>query len=393
MPRSPRFRKPRGTPARGPGGRVRPMAARLAVGAIRYNAAMAIPILSTKLYVPPPAPQVVPRPRLLDQFTAGLQGKLTLIAAPAGFGKTTLLSAGVAGCGRPVAWLSLDAEDSDPARFLTYLVAALQTIAPQIGEGVAEALQSSTPLPTDALLTALLNDLTTLPHPFLLVLDDYHVIAAPAVDEALTFLLEHLPPQLHLVLASREDPPLPLARLRARDQLTELRAGDLRFSPTEAAGFLRGDESPPRGGRGRRAGSAHRRLDCRPAISRALPAGPPDVPGFIAGLRGQPPLHRGLSGRGGPAAAARAGPQLPTPDRHSRALARSTVRCRHRAAGWPGAVGSAGARQLLRRAAVFALLGPLQFAPASAATGPPGTASPGASWWAPVCWSGCPACG
>ena len=137
-----------------------------------------------------------------------------------------------------MAWLSLDEGDNDPARFLTYLVAALQTIAPTIGEGVLGVLQSPQPPPTEAILTALLNEITTIPDHFVLVLDDYHVIDAKPVDEALTFLLEHLPPQMHLVIATREDPQLPLARLRARGHLTELRAADLRFTPSEAAEFL-----------------------------------------------------------------------------------------------------------------------------------------------------------
>ena len=137
-----------------------------------------------------------------------------------------------------MAWLSLDNADNDPTRFLTYLVAALQTIAPTIGAGVLGVLQSPQPPPTESILTALLNDIATVPDHFVLVLDDYHVIDAKPVDTALTFLLEHLPPQMHLVIATREDPQLPLARLRARDQLTELRDTDLRFTPAEAAGFL-----------------------------------------------------------------------------------------------------------------------------------------------------------
>ena len=139
---------------------------------------------------------------------------------------------------RPVAWLSLDEGDNDPTRFLTYLVAALQTIAANIGEGVLGALQSPQPPPIESILTALLNEITTIPDNFVLVLDDYHVIDSKPVDKALTFLLEHLPPQMHLVIATREDPHLPLARLRARGQLTELRAADLRFTPAEAAEFL-----------------------------------------------------------------------------------------------------------------------------------------------------------
>ncbi len=199
---------------------------------------MSTPLLVTKLYQPPLRPTVVPRPRLIERLNTGLYRKLTLIAAPAGFGKTTLVSAWVAGCGHPVAWLSLDAGDNDPTRFLLHVVAAVQTIAPTLGAAVLEALQSPQPPPPEPLLTALLNEITTLPDPVVLVLDDYHLIEAPPVDDALTFLLAHLPPRLHLVIATREDPPLPLARLRARDHVTELRAADLRFTAAEAAAFL-----------------------------------------------------------------------------------------------------------------------------------------------------------
>ncbi len=196
------------------------------------------PILATKLYIPPLRPNVVIRPRLLERLNEGLHRNLILISAPAGFGKTTLVSEWVVGCQRPAAWLSLDEGDNDPTRFLTYLVAALQTIAATIGEGVVGVLQSPQPPPTEAILTALLNDITTIKDQFVLVFDDYHVIEAKAVDHALTFLLEHLPPHMHLVIATREDPPLPLARLRVGGQLTEVRVTDLRFTPSEAAGFL-----------------------------------------------------------------------------------------------------------------------------------------------------------
>ncbi len=178
------------------------------------------------------------RPRLIERLNEGPHRKLTLISAPAGFGKTTLLSEWVAGCERPAAWLSLDGGDNDPTRFLAYLVAALQTIAANIGEGVLGVLQSPRPPPTESILTALLNEITTIPDDFVLVLDDYHVVDSKPVDDALTFLLEHQPPRMHLVIATREDPNLPLARLRARGQMTELRAADLRFTPSEAAGFL-----------------------------------------------------------------------------------------------------------------------------------------------------------
>jgi LuxR family maltose regulon positive regulatory protein len=199
---------------------------------------MPTPILATKLYVPPPRPKVVLRPRLIERLNEGLDRRLTLICAPAGFGKTTLLSEWVAGCGRPIAWLSLDEGDGDPSRFLAYLVAALQTIAADIGEGVLGALQSPRPPPTESILTTLLNEITTVPDDFVLVLDDYHVVDARPVDDALAFLIEHLPPRMLLVISTREDPNLPLARLRGRGQLSELRAADLRFTPSEASEFL-----------------------------------------------------------------------------------------------------------------------------------------------------------
>ena len=170
--------------------------------------------------------------------------KLTLISAPAGFGKTTLVSEWATACRRPTAWLSLDEGDSDPLRFLAYLIAALQTVSQNFGAGSLAMLQSPQPSPIESILTPLLNELSTHSDPCLLVLDDYHLIETPSVDAsmsvdaALTFLVEHLPPQLHLVIATREDPPLPLARLRVRGQLTELRANDLRFTPAEAATFL-----------------------------------------------------------------------------------------------------------------------------------------------------------
>jgi LuxR family transcriptional regulator, maltose regulon positive regulatory protein len=179
----------------------------------------------------------------------GLQRKLTLISAPAGFGKTTLVSEWIAGCKVSVAWLSLDEGDNDPTRFLTYFIAALQTLTPEtggpqktggvnIGKGSLAALQSSQPPSIESILTTLLNDITTIRDNFVLVLDDYHMIDSKPVDQALTFIVEHQPPQMHLVIATREDPHLPLARFRARSQLTELRAADLRFTPAEAVEFL-----------------------------------------------------------------------------------------------------------------------------------------------------------
>ena len=196
-------------------------------------------ILATKLYVPPPRANLVLRPQLVERLNEGLSAgrKLTLISAPAGFGKTTLVTEWVAGFKRPVAWLSLDEGDNDPICFLTYLVAALQTIRANIGEGALGGLQSPQPPPTESILIALLNEITTVPDDFVLVLDDYHVIDSKPVDNALTFLLEHLPPQMHLVIATREDPHLPLARLRVQSQLTELRTADLRFTPSKPPDF------------------------------------------------------------------------------------------------------------------------------------------------------------
>ncbi len=221
---------------------------------------MSTPILATKLYLPPPRPNALRRPHLIARLNAGLPRKLTLISAAAGFGKTTLVGEWVnqkAEGGRikdasdpipypsslslhpsKVAWLSLDAGDNDPARFLAYFVAALQMLTPHFGAGVLRLLQSPQPPPIEVILTTLLNEITTIPDNFVLVLDDYHVIEAKAVDQALAFLLEHQPPQMHLVIATREDPNLPLARLRARGQLCEVRAADLRFTPAEAADFL-----------------------------------------------------------------------------------------------------------------------------------------------------------
>ncbi len=185
---------------------------------------MSVSLLSTKIYVPHARANSVSRPRLIERLNEGLQCKLTLISASAGSGKSTLVSEWVTGCGQPVAWLSLDEADNDPTRFLAYLIAALQTIMPNIGERLSGPLQSPQPPSIESILTSLLNEIATFPDHFILVLDDYHVVDAKSVDQALTFLVEHLPPQMHLVIVTREDPPLPLARLRARGQLTELRA-------------------------------------------------------------------------------------------------------------------------------------------------------------------------
>ncbi len=201
-------------------------------------------LLLTKLAVPPPRRALVARPRLLEQLDAGLGYPLTLVAAPAGFGKTTLLAEWLAarrdGAGPVllVAWVSLDAADNDPMRFAAYVMAALRGLHPEIVEDVLTALRSPQPPPLEAALTVLVNELGAVPSDAVLVLDDYHAIHSRTIHETLAFLVEHLPPQIHLVVASRADPPLPLARLRARGQLVEVRADDLRFAPAEAAAFL-----------------------------------------------------------------------------------------------------------------------------------------------------------
>ena len=201
---------------------------------------MSTPILATKLYIPPARSKVVVRLRLIEELNKSLSSgrRLTLISAPAGFGKTTLVSEWVTECGRPVAWLSLDEEDDDLTRFFVYFISALQRIAPTIGEEALGVLQTPQSPPIESILITLLNEITAVMENFILVLDDYHMLDSKAVDDALTFLLEHLPVQMHIVITTREDPNLPIARLRVRSQLTELRAADLRFTPSETAEFL-----------------------------------------------------------------------------------------------------------------------------------------------------------
>ena len=216
-------------------------------------------ILRTKLFIPPPRRDLVPRSRLTQRLDQGLRRghRVLLISAPAGFGKTTLVSEWVHTVGAHrdapldtpphIAWLSLDEGDNDPARFLTYVIAALRSIQADLGQGVFGALQSPQSPPIEAVLTSVINEITALPGTIILVLDDYHLIEAQQVHDALAFLLDHLPPPpggmrpgggMHLVIATREDPHLPLARLRARGHLTELRAMELRFTSSEAAEFL-----------------------------------------------------------------------------------------------------------------------------------------------------------
>jgi LuxR family maltose regulon positive regulatory protein len=224
---------------------------------------MTNPLLQTKLYIPRPRPERVPRPRLIERLCASR--KLTLISAPAGSGKTMLLSEWAnAGAGSrkygvknhkraagaahlasysllhtpSFAWLSLDPEDNAPPRFWTYLVAALRTVHAGLGQTTLALMQTPQPPPVQALLTPLLNEIADLSEPLALILDDYHLISASRIHDGVAFLLEHQPPNLHLAISTRADPPLPLFRLRARGQLTEIRSGDLRFLPDEAERFL-----------------------------------------------------------------------------------------------------------------------------------------------------------
>ncbi|MFY9850326.1 MAG: LuxR C-terminal-related transcriptional regulator [Trebonia sp.] len=198
-------------------------------------------LLATKLHVPRPRPDLVPRPQLAERLDRGLACGLVLVCAPAGYGKTVLLADWARRGQQPVAWLSLDAGDNDPARFWRHAVAALDQMRPGLAERVGSLLGPPAPSSYQGLVTALINELAAGPDAdqALLVLDDYHLIESQAVHASLEFLLEHRPPGLHLVLASRSDPPLALARLRGRGQLTELRAAELRFTRDEAAALLR----------------------------------------------------------------------------------------------------------------------------------------------------------
>jgi LuxR family transcriptional regulator, maltose regulon positive regulatory protein len=198
-------------------------------------------LLATKLHIPSLYHALVPRPRLLERLNRGMERKLILLSAPAGSGKTTLLCEWIrsfAGKEMPVAWLSLDESDNDPIRFGIYLCAALEQLQSGICQHTLGLLRSPQPPVLETIMTTLINEITAFPQHFLLVLDDYHVITSPSIQRALTFLLDHLPAQMHIVLASRIDPLLPLPRLRARQQMIELHAADLRFTPQEAAAFL-----------------------------------------------------------------------------------------------------------------------------------------------------------
>lgn len=195
-------------------------------------------LLTTKLFTPHLHHDLVLRRRLLERLDEALRHKIMLISAPAGFGKTTLVSEWAVNCEGQVAWLSLDKGDSDLRRFLSYMVAALQTIMPSLGEGIMGVLQAPQTPPINSIMTLLVNEISATSNRFILVLDDYHELDSIPIDQAIIFLLDHLPPQMHVVIATREDPNFPLARMRARGQLAELRITDLRFDYAETSAFL-----------------------------------------------------------------------------------------------------------------------------------------------------------
>ena len=290
------------------------------------------PLLTTKLHAPVRRRGMVERPRLTERFVTSDMPALTLVSAPAGFGKTTLVTEWVSGRNhgrRQTAWLSLDAGDNDPAMFWRYVVAALQTVAPGMGDDALSQLRASQP--STSVVTSLVNDLANLDDHLVLVLDDFHVIESAELHDAVASLLEHLPPQVHLVLAGRADPPLPLARMRARGELLEIRAADLRFSTDEATSYL--NESMG--------------LELTPADVDALESrtegwvaalqlaalsmqGRADPGAFVAELRGRRPVRGRLPRRGGARAPARRGAELPARDLDPRPAQRCALRCGHR---------------------------------------------------------------
>ena len=201
---------------------------------------MSSQIIKTKITIPQVHPSLVPRLRLSDQIEVGVQAghKLTLVAAPAGFGKTTAVSTWVRQNERQVAWLSLEESDNEPPLFWTYLLASIRTVLPAFADQIFAALTGTPPAPVMDLVPAFVNELAGLDDLLVLVFDDYHVISDQEIHDSITFLLEHQPQQFHLLIATRADPQLPVSRLRALRSLTELRATDLRFTDDEARVLL-----------------------------------------------------------------------------------------------------------------------------------------------------------
>ena len=203
-------------------------------------------LLATKLFIPPPRTGLVTRQRLIERLQTALNYNLTLVSAPAGFGKTTLLSEWVNHnqTSLRVSWLSLEASDNDPVVFWNYFIAALKTLWPAIGEKALALLHTSSPLSIESILITFINDLANIAEGYVVILDDYHYIKSPAVHTGINFLLEHLPPGMHLIISTREDPPLPLTRFRGKGMLLEIGADDLRFTTEEAARLLKDPQLP-----------------------------------------------------------------------------------------------------------------------------------------------------
>ena len=206
----------------------------------RLGSEVVTPLLTTKLYIPLVRPELVSRQRLIERLNAGLNRRLTLVSAPAGYGKTTLLSdwAHRNESGAHIAWVSLDKGDNDPVIFWDYFATALKGLKADIGENASALLRLPQPPPIESVLTTLVNEVSAISDDFTLVLDDYHLIESQSVHSGISFLLDHLPPQMHPVIATRADPSLPLSRLRGRGAIIEIRADDLRFTLDEATAFL-----------------------------------------------------------------------------------------------------------------------------------------------------------
>ena len=313
---------------------------------------MPIALLETKLYVPRSRRGLVLRPRLSERLDRGTASKLVLVSAPAGFGKTTLLTEWLAarpaalGDERLAAWLSLDRGDNDPASFWAYVIAALRTVAPGVGESALSLLDAPQPPPIETVLTTLLNDLGAVTGEIVLVLDDYHVIDAREVQDGMAFLLDHLPPWLHVVIASRADPPLPLARMRARGELAEIRAAELRFTADEAAAYL--NEMMGLQLTARDVATLEGRTEGWIAalqLAALSMQGRDDVAGFIAGFAGDDRYVVDYLAEEVLARQSDRVQTLPAADLHPGPAERSTMRCRHRAGRWQGHAGGAGSRE------------------------------------------------
>ena len=309
---------------------------------------VASPLVETKLLLPQPRGDAVARPRLTELLDQGRERRLTLVSAPAGFGKTMLLAKGLTqptGQRRPIAWVSLEEDDSQPARFWTYLVTAIQRALPEVGDGALALLATGQPS-LDGVVATLINELATTATELDLVLDDYHLVDNPDLQPSVTYLLEHLPPHVHMLISTRVDPALPLARLRARGDLVEIRAADLRFTLAEVATYFNEVAA----------------LELTTSDIAALET---RTEGWVAALQ---LAALSLRGRSEPAAfiaafagddryivdylveevlepptAARA--RLPAPDLHPGPAERTAVRRRHREHREPGDAGAPGPRQ------------------------------------------------